>query len=84
MTSQIDINVADVASNVSVGTEVGDSLGSGFGLSGGGLRMGGSAVDFCSVMSQGERIVIVVDIAKSMLDPERDGIPDFMRVKREV
>ena len=46
--------------------------------------MGGSAFDFCSVKPRGERIVIVVDIAKGMLDPERDDIPDFMRVKREV
>ena len=78
----IQISAPNIGAAVDVGVGVADiGVGS---FSGSGLRMGVSAVDFFGVKSKGERIVIIVDIARSMLDPERGDIPGFMRVKREV
>ncbi|MGB0373137.1 MAG: hypothetical protein ACPGN3_17550 [Opitutales bacterium] len=83
-TPDIDLNISDVAPSVGVGGGVGDGLGSGLGLSGGGMRMGVSAVDFFGIKSKGERIVVIVDIASSMLEQQRGDIPGFTRVKAKV
>ena len=48
------------------------------------LRMGVSAVDFFGIKSKGERVVIILDIAKSMLDPKRGDITGFVRVKERL
>ncbi|MGB0373280.1 MAG: hypothetical protein ACPGN3_18275 [Opitutales bacterium] len=84
VTPDIDIQVANVNPGVSVGEGVGDGLGSGGGLGAGSLRMGKSAVDFFGIKSSGERIVIILDIAPSMLALQRGDIPGFERVKQRL
>lgn len=84
MTPNIDIQVSDVSPNVNVASTNVSSIGSGMGLSSGGLRMGVSAVNFFGIESRGERIVIIMDVAGSMLHENRGDIPGFQRVKEQV
>ncbi len=53
------------------------------GMGGAGLTMGEIAVDFFGLKSQAERIVLIVDVAESMAEPERGDYPGFQRVKDE-
>ena len=82
-TPDVDIQISDVAPSVQVGTAVGTGLGNALG-SGGGLRMGVSAVDFFGIKSKGERVVIVLDAARSMLEPARGDIPGYAEVKEKL
>ena len=83
-TPSISIDVSDMTPTVSV-ANVGASLsGSGSGLGGGGLRMGVSAVDFFGIKSKGERVVIILDVARSMLEVERGDIEGFHSVKTQL
>lgn len=84
VTPQVDIKIAEIAPSVDVSPGAGDTFGSGRGLGGGGLRMGVSAVDFFGIKNKGERIVIILDIARSMLDPRRGDIPGYAEVKSRV
>ena len=83
-TPELDIELDGSAPRVSVSTLVDVQT---FGSSasfGPALRMGVSAVDFFGIQSEGERVVIILDIAKSMLDPKRGDIPGFVRVKERL
>ncbi|MGB0372647.1 MAG: hypothetical protein ACPGN3_15035 [Opitutales bacterium] len=83
-TPNIDIQMSDVSPGVGISTTLGDSVGGIQGLSSGSLRMGVSAVDFFGIKSKGERIVIIVDVAASMLEVQRGDIAGFARVKAQV
>ncbi|MGB0373281.1 MAG: hypothetical protein ACPGN3_18280 [Opitutales bacterium] len=83
VTPDINIQVSDATPGVSTEGIGGDMGGLG-GLTGGGLRMGTSAVDFFGIKSKGERIVIIVDVAASMLEVQRGDIEGFSRVKDRV
>lgn len=87
-TPDIELQYGNVGNSVSVGSS-GDmdlELGGIGGLGGKGNRLGigESAVDFFGIKNQGERIVIIVDIAQSMLEVDRGDIPGFERVKERV
>lgn len=83
-TPAIDIQIANVSPAVTVDSSLVQTAGNVGGLGGGGLRMGVSAVDFFGIKSEGERIVIILDIARSMLEPARGDIPGFLRVKEKL
>ncbi|MEM7673460.1 MAG: hypothetical protein AAF212_08985, partial [Verrucomicrobiota bacterium] len=76
---EITFDFSDVAPSARVSAGSYSYHGDLNGLSAGGLRMGVSAVDFFGIHSNGERIVIILDIARSMLDPRRGDIPGFIR-----
>ncbi|MEM9025488.1 MAG: hypothetical protein AAGB06_00995 [Verrucomicrobiota bacterium] len=80
----IDIQVANFNPGVSVGDRVGQDIGSIRGVNSGSWRLGVSAVNFFGIESQGERIIIILDIARSMLDPKRGDIPGYARVKERL
>ncbi|MGB0373112.1 MAG: hypothetical protein ACPGN3_17425 [Opitutales bacterium] len=77
---QIDLN--NLAPSVNVAETVGSGLGNGLGS--GGMRMGVSAVDFFGIKSKGERVVIILDAARSMLEPARGDIPGYAEVKEKL
>ncbi|MEM9025487.1 MAG: hypothetical protein AAGB06_00990 [Verrucomicrobiota bacterium] len=81
---EITFDFSDVAPSARVSAGSYSYHGDLNGLSAGGLRMGVSAVDFFGIHSNGERIVIILDIARSMLDPRRGDIPGFIRVKERL
>lgn len=81
---EIQVDMAGFAPGVSVGDGNGDSMSNVGGLSTGGLRMGASAVDFFGIKSNGERVVIILDIAGSMLEQERGDIDGYHRVKERL
>lgn len=83
-TPEIDFDFSEVAPAARVNVGEHGYYGDLNGFSAGGLRMGVSAVDFFGIQSKGERIVIILDIARSMLDPKRGDIPGFIRVKERL
>ncbi|MGB0373200.1 MAG: hypothetical protein ACPGN3_17865 [Opitutales bacterium] len=83
-TPEIEFEFSDVAPSARVGTGGYGYYGDLNGFSASGIRMGVSAVDFFGIQSKGERIVIILDIARSMLDPKRGDIPGFVRVKERL
>lgn len=80
----IQINVSDVAPSVGVGGDGSGFAGGTGSLRGTSLRMGQSAVDFFGIRSKGERIVIVLDVARSMLEPQRGDITGYEDVKEKL
>jgi hypothetical protein len=64
------------------GRGLGAGLGTGYGTSG--FGEGVSSVNFFGVQTKGERIAILVDVSVSMVEPEKGGVPGFMRVKERV
>ncbi|MGB0371422.1 MAG: hypothetical protein ACPGN3_08725 [Opitutales bacterium] len=72
--------------NIAVNVDVGDDEGlGGLGELGGSFRqMGESAVDFFGVQASGERVIIILDVAPSMLSVERGDIPGFNKVKERL
>lgn len=82
--ADVQIDVPTVPARVSVGRGAGrGGAGSGIGGSGG-VGFGTSAVDVFGIEESGERIVLIVDAARSMLDPRRGDLPGYKRVKDEV
>lgn len=81
----IDLNMPTINSRVAVATGAGagaGGLGRGFGS--GGIDMGKSAVDFFGIKSTGERIMIIVDASKYMLEDDKGGLPAYQIIKDEV
>ena len=66
------------------GSGVGRGIGRLGGGSGGRLDFGVSAVDFFGIKKQGERVVFIVDVGASMVEPERGDLPGYDRVKNEL
>ena len=83
-TPGIDIQVGEALPMVDVNVASVDFVGSGSGLSGGSLKMGVSAVDFFGIKSEGERVVIILDIACSMLEPVRGDVEGYSYVKNRL
>ncbi|MGJ3242354.1 MAG: hypothetical protein ACFE0O_05275 [Opitutales bacterium] len=82
--ADVQIDVPTVPAQVAVGLGAGRG-GSGAGIGGsGGVGFGKSAVDVFGIEESGERIVLIVDAARSMLDPRRGDLPGYKRVKDEV
>lgn len=66
------------------GSGTGQGIGRLGGGSGGRLDFGVSAVDFFGIKKQGERVVFIVDVGASMVEPERGDLPGYDRVKSEL
>lgn len=80
---QLDINMPTVDTRVAVGgAGIGGGIGRGFGS--GNLDIAKSAVNFFGIESSGENIVFVIDVTRSMLEPERGDVKGFNRVKEEI
>lgn len=81
-----DLDVAPVNPNLALGANADSSLSDGLGSDVGGrtLGFGVSQVDFFGIKDNGQNIVFIVDVAKSMLEPERGDVAGFTRVKEEL
>ena len=64
------------------GTGLGVGLGTGYGV--GGFGTGVSQFDFFGIRGRGDRIVILLDVSVSMVEPERGGPAGYTRVKNRI
>ncbi|WOO43216.1 hypothetical protein [Rubellicoccus peritrichatus] len=79
----LDLDMPTLDNRVSIGfSGAGGGLGRGFGS--GGIDIAKSAVNFFGIKSSGERIMIVVDASKYMLEDQKGGIPAYKIIKDEV
>ena len=83
-TPSIDIQVSASVPSVDIDVANVDVVSKSTGLTGGSLQMGVSAVDFFGIKSQGERVVIILDVARSMLDPARGDVEGYAYVKQRL
>lgn len=64
------------------GSGLGLGLGNGYGL--GGFGMGVSEFNFFGIRGRGDKIVMLVDISASMIDPEKGGQDGFEKVRHKI
>lgn len=79
---QLDVDMPMVDTRVSVNVAAGGGMGRGFGT--GGIDLTKSAVDFFGIRDTGENIALILDTARSMVEPERGDVAGYARVKAEI
>lgn len=73
-----------INTRVAIGAGHGGGAGIGRGFGDGGLDLSKSAVNFFGIKSSGERIMIIVDASRYMLEDEKGGLPAYQIIKNEV
>ncbi len=77
-------DMPSINTRVAIGAGHGSGAGLGRGFGSGGLDLSKSAVNFFGIKSSGERIMIIVDASRYMLEDEKGGLPAYQIIKNEV